>query len=101
MLEAGRLRTERRGQSLIGSEQRRRGGGDVPILEVTLALGSDLARNSDRSTTVGDAGREVADVAGLVATSEAEVVAEGREKRNRDQQGFEAKARETVTDSSP
>ena len=50
-------------------------GSRSSVLEVTLALVGDRSRNSDRSSSVGDTGREGTDVSGLVSTSESEVVA--------------------------
>ena len=33
-------------------------GGGSSVLEVTVTLSTDMSRNSDRSTSVGDTGRE-------------------------------------------
>lgn len=105
MLDAGRLQT--RNESELGRTResgercpKRKDEGwrdDVPILKVTLALGSDLARDANGSTAVGDTGREAADVASLVATGEAEVVAE---KESRGKRSFRRCSNE-ATYSSP
>ena len=58
--------------------RRDRGHTDVgrrtAILQVSVALRTDMAGNTDGSSTVGDTRRESADVAGLMTTSETEVV---------------------------
>ena len=49
-------------------------GSGTPILQVAVTLSSDVTRNANGSTTVGDTRAEGADVTGLVATSETHVV---------------------------
>lgn len=49
-------------------------GGRSPVLEVAVTLSSDMARNTDRGTTVGDTTAELANVASLMATGETHVI---------------------------
>lgn len=49
-------------------------GSRSAILEVTVALGSNMTRDTDGGSTVGNTRAELADVAGFVATSETHVV---------------------------
>ena len=49
-------------------------GGGTPVLQVAITLSSDVTRNTNGSTTVGNARAESSDMPGLVTTSEAHVV---------------------------
>jgi len=49
-------------------------GSGSPVLEVAIALSSDVTRDTNGSTAVGDTGAELGDVAGFVAPSETEFV---------------------------
>ena len=49
-------------------------GSGTPVLEITIALSTDVTRNTDGCATVGDTGSEGADVASLVAAGETHVV---------------------------
>ena len=49
-------------------------GSRATILEVPVALGTNMSGNTNRSTTVGDTTREGTDVASLVSSSQSEIV---------------------------
>ena len=46
----------------------------TPVLQVAVTLGGNVTGDTDRSTTVGNAGAESSDVASLVTTSEAHII---------------------------
>jgi len=49
-------------------------GGGTPVLQVAVTLGSNMAGDTDGSTTVGNTRAKGSDVTGLVAASETHVV---------------------------
>lgn len=64
--------------SKVGAELKRmlrtNVGGGTSVLEVAIALGTNVSRDTDGRTTVSDTRAESADVASLVAAGETEVV---------------------------
>jgi len=49
-------------------------GSGTPVLQVAVALSSDMTRDTNGSTTIGNSGAERSNVTGLVATSETHIV---------------------------